>query len=171
MGTIHQKYLLAKQLEAELLQVVDDIAFELSDEIVNLNKSQLEEGISGTGEMIGDKDPFFTPHYFERHEAHRMKRGLQTSFIDLKFTGKLHNSLFTESKGNNYQILSNDNPAKIDALINGGGSGAKSECGCMEVREGGFGEEIFELTQENAIDITNKGTSMFVNIVREIMQL
>jgi len=117
--------------------------------------------------MIGDKPPYNHPAYFDGHEQHRKEMGLQTNHIDLKMTGTLYKSLFVELKGPYYNVLSSDDERKVNALMYGGESGDFSICGCRSVREGGFGEEILGLTDENASDIENKGTDKFIQIFRE----
>jgi hypothetical protein len=52
-----------------------------------------------------------------------------------------------------------------------GGRGGSSTCGCLSVRDGGFGEEIFGLTQENAINIQNRGNSLLVKEIKNITKL
>ena len=148
----------------QLKKATDEIIRDYNDEVLNileslqediseLNREQLSKGITSDGKKIGDKPPFNHPYYFPGHYAHRVEKGLEVGFINLKWSGKFYDSIFTEVKNRNVTIFSNDDRSKVNALMYGGSSGLKSLCGCTRVREGGFGEQIFGLTNENKTKI------------------
>jgi len=170
MATIREMLNRFDLVNSEMKNIVNDIAIELTPEIVEYNQKQLSVGKTSEGKNIGDKEPYYKTDYFPKHEGHRKGKGLQVDFIDLKWSGKLYNSLFPEFDFTKYKILSNDNPSKVNALMYGG-RGGSSTCGCLSVRDGGFGEEIFGLTQENAINIQNRGNSLLVKEIKNITKL
>lgn len=165
--TVREALRRVKEFVEEMPIIVEQIGDELAPGIVTMNQEQLSKGITSEGEMIGDKPPYNHPGYFEGHKEHREEMGLQTNHIDLKVTGKFYNSLFPEFRGPLFNVLSNDNKDKVYALMYGGESGDFSICGCRSVRDGGFGEEILGLTDENASEIESKGTQMFLEKFKE----
>lgn len=170
MATVREMFNRFTDINENMKSIVNDIAIELTPQIIEYNQQQLSVGISSDDTKIGDKSPYFKTDYFRKHEKHREDKGLQTNFIDLKWSGKLYNSLFPEFDFTKYKILSNDDPSKINALMYGG-EGGSSSCGCMSVRDGGFGEEIFGLTQDNAINIQSKGHLLLINKIKSIAKL
>lgn len=171
MGTIHGMFIRMKEFDSSLIDIIDKIGEEYKEEIASLNREQLSKGLTSDNEKIGDKEPFNYPKYFDQHEKHRKENGLQTNFIDLKWKGTFHESIFAEIKSNRYSLLSSDNQQKVSALMYGGGESTFSICGCRSVREGGFGENILGLTPDNAADITNKATERFVQYMKEKLML
>lgn len=151
----------------EMPTIVEQIGDELAPDIVKMNQEQLSKGITSEGKMIGDKPPYNHPGYFEGHKEHREEMGLQTNHIDLKMKGTFYESLITEFRGPFFKVISNDDEMKVHALMYGGESGDFSICGCKSVRDGGFGEEILGLTDENSSEIESKGTEKFIQQFRE----
>ena len=78
--------------------------------------------------------------------------GLQTDLIDLNITGKFYKSIFAKRNNEKITIFSNDDPAKVEALMHGG----ESPGSLLEVRMGGFGEQIFGLLKSNKNKIQKK---------------
>jgi hypothetical protein len=150
----------------EMPIIVEQIGYELSPEIVNMNQEQLSKGITSEGKMIGDKPPYNHPGYFAGHKQHREELGLQTNYIDLKISGTFYNSLTPQFLGPYFKVISTDNESKVNALMHGGKSDGDSICGCISVREGGFGEEILGLTSDNSSMIERKGTTKFIQKFR-----
>ena len=165
MSTIREMFERFTDVNADMVSIVNDIATELTPKIVEYNKKQLAEGKTSEDKKIGDKSPYFKTDYFPNHEAHRINKGLRVDLIDLKWSGKLYDSLFPEFDFTKYKILSNDNPSKVNALMYGGTGGDRT-CGCLSVREGGFGEEIFGLTQTNATEIQKSGNNLLVKEIK-----
>lgn len=151
----------------EMPTIVEQIGDELTPEIVKMNQEQLSKGITSEGKMIGDKPPYNHPAYFAGHKKHREKLGLQTSHIDLKMSGTFYNSIMPQFQGTSFMVISTDNESKVNALMNGGNSSGTSNCGCISVREGGFGEEILGLSEENSSTIERHGTQKFIKKFRE----
>ncbi len=58
--------------------------------IADFNRKQLLEGRDATGKDLGE--------YGVWRKEQREEKGLQTEFIDLKFEGKFHQSIFVEGK-------------------------------------------------------------------------
>lgn len=132
---------------------ISNILESLEENIADLNREQLSKGLTSDGKKIGDKPPFYHPYYFPRHEGHRIAKGLEVGFINLNWSGKFYDSIFSEVKNEKVIVFSKDNQNKVNALMYGGGSGEKSLCGCKRVREGGFGTQIFGLTENNKLII------------------
>lgn len=166
--TIRNAFIRVSEFVNQMPAVVEQIGAELSPEIVKMNQDQLAAGITAESDQIGDKAPFYHPGYFDGHKQHRQLLGLQVDHVDLKMTGKFYESLFVELDGVKYSIMSNDDPAKVEALMYGGKSGGQSLCGCQSVRKGGFGEDILGLTYDNAKYIQEKGTNQFKEKFKEI---
>ncbi len=168
--TIAEAYRRYHSINIEML--INDAFDSASEQIEQLNREQLEKGITSTGEKLGDKAPFYYPGYFDGHKQHRQLLGLQVGHVDLKMTGKFYESLFVELDGVKYSIMSNDDPAKVEALMYGGGkSGGQSLCGCQSVREGGFGEEIFGLTDENKLTVKGLTRDILIEIIEQVMNI
>ena len=142
--TIRDAFIRVSEFVNQMPAVVEQIGTELSPEIVKMNQDQLAAGITAESDQIGDKAPFYHPGYFDGHKQHRQLLGLQVGHVDLKMTGKFYESLFVELDGVKYSIMSNDDPAKVEALMYGGKSGG-SLCGCQSVRKG-IWEDILGLT-------------------------
>lgn len=143
----------------------------VKDDIVIFNREQLGKGLNAKGEKIGDKPPYNFPKYFEKHEKHRIKQGLQVEFIDLKWGGKFYESIYAKKEGENVEIFSDDNLSKVNALMYGGGSEGDSKCGCQSVRKGGFGEEIFGLTNENKDEVKLLTRDTIIEIIEQVMNI
>ena len=82
----------------EFVDVVIDITME--EKFPDLVRSQLSEGINSQGNdiQIG---------YSNMWAEERFKRGLQTDFVDLNFSGRFYKSLETIEVGDEYFLDSN----------------------------------------------------------------
>ena len=82
------------KLEKKIVPMAQDIIMKYQSEVINLSNKQLLEG-----EDINNKimQRGYSPAYGKR----RKKSGLQTSFVDLKFTGQYQDTkrLFKTNKG------------------------------------------------------------------------
>lgn len=170
MATVREMLNRFEFINDNIQSIVNDIAEELTPKIVEYNQKQLSEGKTSEDKKIGDKEPYFKTNYFPNHEAHRISHGLRTDLIDLKWSGKLYDSIFPKFEFTKYQIFSNDNPNKVNALMYGG-KGGSGPCDCMEVRKGGFGEEIFGLTETNETEIKKEGNSLLIKEIKNITKL
>jgi hypothetical protein len=163
---------LNRRLQSIDLAALKTDAFDaVKDDIVIFNREQLAKGENSKGEKIGDKPPYNFPKYFEKHEKHRIKQGLQVEFIDLKWGGKFYESIYAKKEGEDVEIFSDDNLSKVNALMYGGGSEGDSKCGCQSVRDGGFGEEIFGLTDENKGKTRELSIDEIIRIFKQITNL
>jgi hypothetical protein len=79
----------------------------------------------------------------------------------VKMKGTFHESLIPEFKGPYFKVISNDDENKVHALMFGGNSSNSSNCDCISVRDGGFGEEILGLSGENSSNIKNLQQILF----------
>ena len=86
---------------------------------------------------------------------------MQVDYVDLKVTGKFYNSIYAKREGNEYEILSTDTASKVQALIYGGNG----------VRKGGFGEEIFGLTDENKLTVKGLTRDTLIEIIEQVMNI
>lgn len=129
-------------------------AFEGAKETIEqLNREQLEKGLLSTGGQIGD--------YGGYYREVRGEMGLQVDYVDLKVTGKFHNSIYAKREGNEYEIFSTDTASKVQSLIYGGNG----------VRKGGFGEEIFGLTDENKLTVKGLTRDTLIEIIEQVMNI
>jgi hypothetical protein len=74
-----------KGLEYQAKKIGTEILFKRSSEIVKKNNAELIKGLNTQGKII---QRGYSPAYGKR----RRKAGLQTSFVDLYFTGKFQES-------------------------------------------------------------------------------
>jgi hypothetical protein len=102
----------------------------LQELALDLNRKQLLEGQDSRENPLGN--------YSQRHATRRANNGLQTSHIDLKFSGAFQDA-FEIKEGEEpdeiFRITSSN--SKRDDIVKG-----------LKYREG-FGEDIFGLTPEN----------------------
>ena len=149
--TIAEAYRRYHAINIEML--IND-AFEGAKETIEqLNREQLEKGIKSTGEELGD--------YVGYYREVRVKQGLQVDYVDLKVTGKFYNSIYAKREGNEYEIFSTDTASKVQSLIYGGN----------RVRKGGFGEEIFGLTNENKLTVKGLTRDTLIEIIEQVMNI
>jgi len=144
----HRRY---HSINIEML--ISDAFDSASEQIEQLNREQLEKGIKSTGEELGD--------YVGYYREVRVKQGLQVDYVDLKVTGKFYNSIYAKREGNEYEIFSTDTESKVQALIYGGNG----------VRKGGFGEEIFGLTDENKLTVKGLTRDTLIEIIEQVMNI
>ena len=135
-----------------LEQAINDSVDNSLPEIANMNREQLTKGLTSDGKEIGDKPPFNYAGYYDSYAEYRDKMGLQTDFIDLNITGKFYESIFAKRNNEKITIFSNDDPAKVEALMHGGGPPGS----LWKVRRGGFGEQILGLLKSNKNKIQKK---------------
>ena len=77
-----------KDLKQYTSKQVDGIVNDYKQNIVGLNKAQMQEkGIKATGELIQPEG--YKPFTIRE----RQKKGLQTAYVDLKYTGKFQDSI------------------------------------------------------------------------------
>ena len=133
--------------------LISDAFDSASEQIEQLNREQLEKGLLSTGGQIGD--------YGGYYREVRGEMGLQVDYVDLKVTGKFHNSIYVKREGNEYEIFSSDTVSKEHALIYGGNG----------VRKGGFGEEIFGLTDENKLTVKGLTRDTLIEIIEQVMNI
>jgi len=144
----HRRY---HSINIEML--INDAFNSASEQIEQLNREQLEKGIKSTGEELGD--------YVGYYREVRVQQGLQVDYVDLKVTGKFYNSIYAKREGNEYEIFSTDTASKVQALIYGGNG----------VRKGGFGEEIFGLTDENKLTVKGLTRDTLIEIIEQVMNI
>ena len=144
----HRRY---HSINIEML--INDAFNSASEQIEQLNREQLEKGIKSTGEELGD--------YVGYYREVRVQQGLQVDYVDLKVTGKFYNSIYAKREGNEYEIFSTDTASKVQALIYGGNG----------VRKGGFGEEIFGLTDENKLTVKGLIRDTLIEIIEQVMNI
>ena len=149
--TIAEAYRRYHSINIEML--ISDAFDSASEQIEQLNREQLEKGIKSTGEELGD--------YVGYYREVRVKQGLQVDYVDLKVTGKFYNSIYAKREGNEYEIFSTDTESKVQALIYGGNG----------VRKGGFGEEIFGLTDENKLTVKGLTRDTLIEIIEQVMNI
>lgn len=149
--TIAEAYRRYHSINIEML--ISDAFDSASEQIEQLNREQLEKGIKSTGEELGD--------YVGYYREVRVKKGLQVDYVDLKVTGKFYNSIYAKREGNEYEIFSTDTDSKVQALIYGGNG----------VRKGGFGEEIFGLTDENKLTVKGLMRDTLIEIIEQVMNI
>lgn len=70
------------------------------DNILDLNKAQLQAGVDADGFSLGDYSAYST--------MLRKEKGLQTDHIDLRDTGAFYNSQRVNQKGDSFEIVSDD---------------------------------------------------------------
>lgn len=117
LSEFHNNLKSALPVSQLLKQVVQDF----DQEITELNKSQLRSGKRKDNTSLGTYRPFTIEE--------RLKRGLQVSFVDLRFTGAFQDNMKLVIKGNTFDFTSTDK--KTDMLADK------------------YGDLIFGLTQEN----------------------
>lgn len=149
--TIAEAYRRYHAINIEML--ISDAFDSASEQIEQLNREQLEKGIKSTGEELGD--------YVGYYREVRGEQGLQVDYVDLKVTGKFHNSIYAKREGNEYEIFSTDTASKVQSLIYGGNG----------VRKGGFGEEIFGLTDENKLTVKGLTRDTLIEIIEQVMNI
>ncbi len=125
----------------------------VKDDIAIFNREQLAKGKNANNEDLGDYGGYYRT---ERAEA-----GYQVDYVDLKRTGKLYESIYARLEGDNVEIFSTDNTEKVQSLIFGGNG----------VRKGGFGEEIFGLTDENKQKTKELSIKEIIAIVKRVTNL
>jgi len=125
----------------------------VKDDIVIFNREQLAKGKKSDGEDLGD--------YGGSYREERANAGYQVDYVDLKRTGKFYESIYAQLEGDEFEIFNTDNAEKVQALIFGGNG----------VRKGGFGEEIFGLTDENKEKTKELSTDEIITIVKNITNL
>jgi hypothetical protein len=133
--------------------LINDAFAGAKETIEQFNREQLEAGKLSTGEDIGE--------YGGWYREWRIGMGLQVDYVDLKVTGKFHNSIYAKREGNEYEIFSTDAASKVQALIYGGNG----------VRKGGFGEEIFGLTDENKLTVKGLTRDTLIEIIKQVMNI
>jgi hypothetical protein len=133
--------------------LINDAFAGSKETIEQFNREQLEAGKLSTGEDIGE--------YGGWYREWRIGMGLQVDYVDLKVTGKFHNSIYVKREGNEYEIFSTDTASKVQALIYGGNG----------VRKGGFGEEIFGLTDENKLTVKGLTRDTLIEIIEQVMNI
>jgi hypothetical protein len=88
------------QLKVNQGQLFKSAVSKLSAEIIRLNQEQLSEGKDAKGSRL--------PPYSTRHEWARIKKGLQISNKDLKFTGEFWDEFYTAAFEESFEIGSRD---------------------------------------------------------------
>jgi hypothetical protein len=94
------------KLAAEILE-------ERSKEATDLNRAQLRAGKRKDNTSLGTYRPFTIEE--------RLKKGLQVSFVDLRFTGSFQDKMDLQIKGNTFDFPSSD--WKFDKLVDKYGEG------------------------------------------------
>lgn len=73
------------------------------------NREQLEQGLNADGEAITKQTiRAGATTYSKGYAKLRKRKGLQTKYIDAKFTGKYHNSIKAKRKGKDYKLDATD---------------------------------------------------------------
>lgn len=83
-------------------EIVEFTMEDKSEDIEDFNRTQLQQkGVDAFGKALGD--------YAQSTIREREKRGLQTSYVDLKFTGKFQNDIELNKKSDlTYDLTSGD---------------------------------------------------------------
>lgn len=101
MGTVEDLIVKLKNLPTFVDLVGDNSIAENEDTIIDLNKAQMIVlGIDADGDQLGE----YTPYSSQIREA----AGLQTEFIDLRFTGDFQDSIELNLTPNGYEIDATD---------------------------------------------------------------
>jgi len=100
MSSVEELIEQLKQLPETVERAVDKAIIDDSFEIEEINRQQLLSGFDAEGNPLGE--------YKESTKRIRRSRGLQTDFIDLRFTGKFQKSLTTEKSGDDYYLTATD---------------------------------------------------------------
>jgi hypothetical protein len=131
--------------------IKSDIGSQLAVDAEDMNREQLSKGLRSDNEKIGE--PF--PHYFPDHKGHRQAAGLQTFFIDLKFTGYWYSTIFgTYDSDSNKIFIDSTDKERTNKLIFGGLS-FDTICGCHINRP--FGQEILGVNEDGQDALRDKG--------------
>lgn len=128
------------RLQAKILYIRDNINEimrdvlgendHLQDLAIRLNKEQLvNRGVDSNSKQLGT--------YAKSYSQVRQAAGLQTGFIDLKFTGKFQDDFIIEDATGDIIFSINSENWKRDILVE------------RLRHRPGFGEDIFGLTKEN----------------------
>lgn len=72
-------------IEYQAKKIATEILFKMGTEIVKANNTELMKGLNTEGQVI-------QRGYSKPYARKRQKKGLQTSYVDLYFTGKFQNS-------------------------------------------------------------------------------
>ena len=100
MATIEDLLRDLRQLPETVQEGVDRALIGDSVDVADINRDQLSKGLDI------NNNPFGT--YAESTKKIRSKRGLQTGFIDLDFTGRSKRSIDVKKKNNSrYNVVSN----------------------------------------------------------------
>jgi hypothetical protein len=108
MDTVEDLIQQLKDLPETVQRGVDKAVIDDQYEIAEINREQLLSGIDAEGNPLGE--------YRESTKAARRRRGLQTDYIDLKFTGKFQRSFEIDKKGDDYSLTAKD-PKWEDKLM------------------------------------------------------
>jgi len=149
--TIAEYYRRIASIDREAL--IRDVFDEVKPEIIKYNKEQLSKGLDSKNESLGD--------YGGYYREYRGELGLQVDHVDLKVTGKFYETIYARLEGEEIEIFSSDVASKVQAIIYGGEG----------VREGGFGENIFGLIDENKNKINKIANKKIVEIINDILSL
>ena len=125
----------------------------VKDDIVIFNREQLSKGKNANNEDLGD--------YGGYYREMRGEAGYQVDYVDLKRTGKFYESIYARLEGDEVEIFSTDNATKVQSLVFGGNG----------VRKGGFGEDIFGLTDENKQKTKELSIKEIIAIVKQVTNL
>ena len=125
MGTIAELYRAVKRFDDKKETIIADIIEDHKEEIVQLNRDQLNQGLLATGTKI--RPGYRSRKYAEAKNQINSLPGYGTP--DLKLTGEFQRRMDLWRKGNKFYLDSRDD--KVEGLA------AK------------YGEEIFGLTNES----------------------
>lgn len=86
MGTVEDLIIKLKELPQFIEEVVDNYLTDNEEDVLDLNKAQLlNAGVDSEGVPLGE--------YSARTKEERQKKGLQTDFIDLRYTGEFQDKM------------------------------------------------------------------------------
>ncbi len=134
---VQAKLLYIKENINELMREVMEENEDLQKLALDLNRRQLQEqGVDSSGKKLGD--------YADRTKRLRKAAGLQTGFIDLKFSGDFQDEFIIKDNTGDIIFSIDSENWKRDILVEG-----------LRHRKG-FGEDIFGLTAESLEELKRK---------------
>ena len=139
MGTVTEVKARFERIVAEFGQLIVSTYKDTEDRLVFYNKEQMLDGLDSKGKALGEPAPMT--------KDIKGALGLQTDWIDLKFTGEFQSAMYAKELTEDYAELSSTD-WKTSELT------------------GRFGDDIFGLSPENTKEYARE--SFFYTIIEKI---
>lgn len=139
MATVSEVKARFEQIVNEFGQLIVSTYKDTTAEMIDLNTSQMLDGLDSKGKALGEPAP--------TTKDIKGRLGLQTDWIDLKFTGDFQSAMFAKEITEDYVSLSSSD-WKTSELT------------------GRFGDDIFGLNPENTKEYARE--SFFYTIIAKI---